>query len=85
MENGRFGEVVPPGDRVALASLLDRWGKDPDRLKAFAAKALQRAERYRASTVLEKIEDEARALVGSTGKPFEIDAPLPVPNSARWD
>lgn len=59
---GRFGEVINPGDSVALNEVLTRWNSQPETLQSMAERSLARAHLYGRETILAKYLQEMEML-----------------------
>ena len=66
--DGRFGEVVEPGNSEALKSCLDRWKRNPEMLNHMSKNAKIRAKIYHRDAVLPLYEQELRRLVSASTK-----------------
>lgn len=61
--DGGFGEVVEPGNSVALRDCLDRWKNNPDVLPRLSERAKIRAVKYHRDMVLPQYEQELLNLI----------------------
>lgn len=71
---GRFGEVVAPGDAAALAVVLRRWRSEPGHLDSLSSHALDWSRRYSRSVVLPRYLAELEHLASSAAA-----HPVPAP------
>ncbi len=65
VQQGEFGEVIEPGDSVALRRCLMRWQQNPQLLRRMQENAKKRAGLFQRENVLGQYEQELKKLVTS--------------------
>jgi hypothetical protein len=72
VKEGRFGEVIKPGDIAGLRDLLTLWKACPEKLAEMGNRARERAFLYRRDVILGLFESELSRMLGPEHPPEPV-------------
>jgi glycosyltransferase involved in cell wall biosynthesis len=85
VDDGETGFLVPPGDADALAAAMRRLLEEPDVRNRMSAAALNKVEKFKARSVVPRIENVYATLLHLGADACAADAaPTKAPSSTRW-
>jgi glycosyltransferase involved in cell wall biosynthesis len=85
VDDGETGFLVSPGDPDALAASMRRLLEDPELRNRMSAAALNKVEKFKAKSVVPRIEKVYATLLHLGADACAADAaPTKAPSSTRW-